>query len=75
MIVFWGIVLGALMIAVVVALVRGIVNFMRTTDAELRGEMPSASSIRSNKLMQQRVLFQALAVIVVVIILFAAGKH
>ena len=75
MMVFWGIVLGALMIAVVVALVRGIVNFMRTTDAELRGEMPSASSIRSNKLMQQRILFQALAVVVVVLILFAAGKH
>ncbi|TPG20859.1 twin transmembrane helix small protein [Sphingomonas koreensis] len=74
MIVFWGIVLGALMIAVLVALVRGIVNFMQTTDAELRGEMPSASSVRSNKLMQQRILFQALAIIVVVIILFSAGR-
>lgn len=65
--------LAAAMIATVVALVRGIVNFMRNADAEARGTAPPAAAIRSNKLMQARIFFQALAVIIVVLILFAAG--
>ena len=71
--VFLVILLVAAMIATLVALVRGIVTFMRTTDAELRGTGPSASSLKSNKLMQQRIFFQALAILIVVLILFAAG--
>ena len=42
-------------------------------DAEARGDAPPAAAIRSNKLMQARIFFQALAVIIVVLILFAAG--
>ena len=73
--VFLVILLVAAMIATLVALVRGIVTFMRTTDAELRGTGPSASSLKSNKLMQQRIFFQALAILIVVVILFAAGNR
>lgn len=64
----------AAMIATVVALVRGIVTFLRTTEAELKGDGPSASSVKSNKMMQARILFQAIAILIVVVILFAAGR-
>lgn len=67
--------LVAAMIATVVALVRGVVNFMRNADAEVRGGTgPSEASIRSNKLMQARIFFQAIAVLIIVLILFAAGR-
>ncbi len=68
------ILLVAAMIATVVALVRGIVTFLQTTEAELKGDGPSASSLKSNKMMQFRIFFQALAILVVVVILFAAGR-
>ena len=72
--VFLIILLVAAVLATVVALVRGIVTFLRTTEAELNGDGPSASALKSNKMMQYRVLFQALAVLIVVLILFAAGR-
>ncbi|PKP94244.1 MAG: hypothetical protein CVT77_03210 [Alphaproteobacteria bacterium HGW-Alphaproteobacteria-16] len=64
----------AAMIATVVALVRGIIAFLRTTEAELKGTGPSASAMKSNKMMQQRVLFQGIAIaIVAVLLLLTAG--
>jgi hypothetical protein len=72
--VFLIILLVAAVLATVAALVRGIVTFLRTTEAELNGEGPSASALKSNKMMQYRVLFQAIAVLLVVLILFAAGR-
>jgi succinate dehydrogenase/fumarate reductase cytochrome b subunit len=71
---FLVILLIAAMIATVVALIRGIVTFLQTTEAELKGEGPSASSVKSNKMMQYRILFQAIAILIVVVILFAAGR-
>jgi uncharacterized membrane protein len=65
----------AAMIATVVALIRGIVAFLKVTEAELKGEGgPSASSVKSNKMMQFRIFFQAIAVLIVVVIMFAAGR-
>jgi hypothetical protein len=66
----------AAMIATVVALVRGIVAFLQHSTAQVKnGETgPSEASIRSNKMMQQRIFFQAIAVLVVVVLLFAAGR-
>jgi len=66
----------AAMIATVVALVRGIVTFLKTTEAELKAgpDGPSESQVKSNKMMQFRIFFQALAVLIVVVILFAAGR-
>jgi hypothetical protein len=67
--------LVAAMIATVVALVRGVVIFLRTTEADLKGEGPSAPSLRSNKMMQQRILWQAVAIgIIMVMLLFASAK-
>lgn len=64
----------AAMLATVVALVRGVVTFLKNTEADLNGEGPSVSSVQSNKMMQARILFQAVAILIVVLILFAAGR-
>lgn len=70
---FLAILLIAAMIATVVALVRGIIAFLQESTAEVKGG-PSRSSLKSNRMMQQRIFFQALAVLIVVVILFAAGR-
>lgn len=61
------------MIATLVALVRGIVIFLRTTEAELKGEAPMQSAARSNKMMQQRVFFQALTILAVILAVAVLG--
>ena len=68
------ILLVAAMIATVVALVRGVVAFLKTTEADLKGDGtgPSASSVKQNKAMMQRVIFQALAILIVVVILLGS---
>ena len=71
---FLVILLVAAMVATVVALVRGIVSFLQAAGAEARGDQPSALALKSNRMMQQRILFQALAILVVVVLLFAAGR-
>jgi heme/copper-type cytochrome/quinol oxidase subunit 2 len=71
---FLVILLIAAMIATVVALVRGIVTFLQGASAEARGDAPTASMLKSNRMMQQRILFQALAILIVVVLLFAAGR-
>lgn len=74
MTVFLVILLIAAMIATVVALVSGIVTFLQTTEADLKGTGPSASAVRSNKMMQARILFQAVAIVIVVLILISTGR-
>lgn len=64
----------AAMIATVAALVRGIVIFLRTTEADLNGTGPSTPGLRANKMMQARIFFQAIAILIVVLILMFAGK-
>lgn len=68
------IVLIAAMLATVFALVRGVVAFLKTTEEDLKSTStgPSASSLKQNKAMMQRVIFQAVAIIIVVILLFSA---
>lgn len=66
----------AAMIATVVALVRGIIAFLREQSAEVRGQGngPSAEALKSNRMMQARIFFQAIAILIVVLILFLAGR-
>ncbi|WP_287979081.1 twin transmembrane helix small protein [Sphingomonas sp.] len=72
---FLAILLVAAMIATVVMLVRGIIAFLQeSTDQVKNGEGPSAASLKSNKMMQMRIFFQALAITIVVLILFLAGR-
>ena len=67
--------LAAAMIATVVALVRGIVSFLQESRARVDGgDGPSAGQLKSNRMMQMRVFYQALAILIVVVILFAAGR-
>lgn len=73
--IFLSILLVAAMIATLVALVRGIISFLQEGTAQVRnGEGPSAASVKSNRMMQQRVFFQALAIMIVVLIMFLAGR-
>jgi hypothetical protein len=64
-------------IGALAALVRGIVMFLRTSDAEMRSNAagPSQSSVRQNKMMRRRIQFQALAVIGAVLLLMLAHPH
>ena len=72
---FLVILLVAAMIATVVALVRGIVTFLQESSERVRNpDGPTAAQLKSNRMMQQRVFFQAVAIFVVVLILFAAGR-
>ncbi|KQN20606.1 hypothetical protein ASE86_15245 [Sphingomonas sp. Leaf33] len=73
---FLALALIAAMIATVVALIRGIVTFLQTTEEELKAgpDGPTTSQTKSNKMMQFRIFFQAIAVLIVVVILFAAGR-
>ena len=72
---FLVILLVAAMIATVVALVRGIVSFLQeSTDQVRSGDGPSPAALKSNRMMQMRIFFQALAILIVVVILFAAGR-
>lgn len=69
------ILLVAAMIATVVALVRGIISFLAEGHAAVRdGEGPSVAALKSNRMMQMRVFYQALAILIVVVIMFAAGR-
>ena len=68
---FLSILLIGLMIATVYALVRGVIAFLRTTEADLKNPNagPSASGIKQNKAMMMRIIFQGAAVFVVILIL------
>jgi len=72
---FLALLLIAAMLATVAALVRGIVVFLKANHDEVHGAGgPSESALKSNRMMQYRILFQAIAVLIGVVILFAAGK-
>jgi hypothetical protein len=62
-------------VAAVVALVRGIVTFLKTTEEELNSSAsgPSESSLKQNKMMFARVGFQAIAVLLVALLLLLNG--
>lgn len=61
-------------IGAVVMLVRGIIAFLKNTEADLKGEStgPSASGLQQNKMMQGRVAFQAVAIVIVIVMLAMA---
>lgn len=69
--VFLWILLVAAAIATVVMLVRGIVTFLKTTEADLKagGNGPSASGLKQNKMMMGRIFFQAIAVLIAALII------
>lgn len=73
---FLALLLVAAMIATVVALVRGVVIFLKNAGDEVRnGEGPSAASLQSNKMMVYRIIFQGIALMLVTILLLLYGRH
>ena len=73
---FLVIVLAVLMILVVVSLVRGIVAFLKSTKIDLEsGEQQDATEMQllQNRMMFNRIKYQALAVVVVAVILAIAN--
>lgn len=62
-------------IAALVSLIRGIAAFLKTTEEDLKSgaDGPSASSLKQNRMMFARIGFQALAIILVAILLLARG--
>ena len=65
-----------LMVLVVASLIRGIVAFMKSTKIDLeRGEQTDATDMQltQNKMMFARIKYQALAVVVVAVLLAIAN--
>lgn len=64
-------------IATVIALIRGIVTFLKTTEAELNSGQsgPSRSSLKQNRMMMARITFQAVAVLLVALLLLLNGGN
>jgi hypothetical protein len=60
---------------VVISLVRGVIAFLQSTRVDLEGgggDGPSPMQLRQNDMMFARIKYQALAVIVVVVLLAAS---
>lgn len=65
------------MAATLFALVRGIIAFLQTTKEDLnapQGNGPSPARLKQNKMMMNRILFQAAAVIIVALLLMMKGN-
>ncbi|MET0307541.1 MAG: twin transmembrane helix small protein [Sphingomonas sp.] len=70
---FLAILLIAAMLATLFFLIRGLVNMAGTTSQDLEGDGPSERALKSNKLMQKRIMFQAIAIGVIALILLIAS--
>ncbi len=64
-------------IGAVVMLVRGIITFLKTTEEDLKSGSsgPSQSSLRQNRMMMGRVTFQALAILMIALLLLLNNRH
>ena len=69
------IVIVLLAVMVVVSLVRGIVAFLQSTklDLESDGDRLKEMQLRQNRMMFARIKYQALAIVVVAIVMMMAG--
>jgi hypothetical protein len=74
MTIFLSLLLIAAMGATVFMLVRGIVVFLKTTEADLKdgGAGPSASALKQNKAMMGRIFFQAIAIVIAALLMLLA---
>ena len=69
--IFLVIVLAGLAIMVVISLVRGIVAFLQSTKLDLESDSDRVTEmqLRQNKMMMARIKYQALAIVVVAILM------
>ena len=64
------------MVLVLVSLVRGIIAFLQTTKLDLESgetEQVTEMQLKQNRMMMNRIMFQGLAILVVVLILASAS--
>lgn len=68
---FFVIVIGLLMVMVVVSLVRGIIAFLQTTKLDIENGTDNARELQlmQNKMMFSRIKYQALAIVVVAVLI------
>jgi hypothetical protein len=68
---FLSILLLAAMGATVFMLIKGIVVFLKTTEADLKaqGTGPSPSGLKQNKAMMGRIFFQAIAIVIAALLM------
>ncbi|MXP29878.1 hypothetical protein GRI58_13770 [Porphyrobacter algicida] len=72
---FLVIILIGLMLATLISLIRGVVAFIRSTKVDLEsggGDRATEMQLLQNRMMMNRIKFQALAIVVVVILLAVA---
>ncbi len=64
------------LVGVVVSLVRGIVAFLQShrDDIEHGGERQKEMQLLQNRMMMNRIKFQALAIVIVIVLLAIAGS-
>ena len=69
----WILMIGAA-IGALVMLIRGIVTFLQTTEADLKSGNtgPSASGVKQNRMMMGRIIFQAIAVLIAALLMLFA---
>lgn len=72
---FLAILLILAMLATLFALVKGVIQFLRTSTEDLTGPGVSKSGERQNRAMRMRIAFQALAIIFVILILMLGGTR
>ena len=60
------------MIATLVALIRGIATFLMQSREDIDNPGPSRSGLRQNRMMQARIMFQAIAIVIVILLLMLA---
>jgi len=70
---FLAILFLAAVLATLFFLIKGLVTMAGTTTQDLEGDGPSERALRSNKLIQKRILFQAVAIGVAALILLIAS--
>ncbi|MCH4151182.1 MAG: twin transmembrane helix small protein [Sphingobium sp.] len=65
----------AAMGATLFMLIKGIVTFLKTTEEDLKSgpNGPSSSGLKQNKAMMGRIMFQALAVLIIALLLMMRG--
>ncbi len=71
--IFFILLIVVLAVMVVVSLVRGLIAFLRMTEEDLKSEGVGKSHQMQNKMMFNRVKYQALAIVAIVVMLMVTG--
>lgn len=72
---FLAILLILAMAATVFALVKGVVQFLKSSTEDLHSTGASPSGLKQNQAMRMRIFFQAIAILIVILILLLAGSR